>query len=155
MTKIHTNNLQGINRLSNEPDDQANTSLLVPNPKGFTLSQNTELPKGEQDRSFRDNNMSESLGLPLYLSQNNQPQNPMEEVIAGMQSATLGGDLRINHKKQNFISLDQSKLLNQTNVNQSDGSLGEIYEKTLSAFQNDLHYLQEINQTREEIGARL
>ena len=30
----------------------------------------------------------------------------MEEVIAGMQDATLGGDLRINHKKQNFISLD-------------------------------------------------
>ena len=69
----------------------------------------------------------------------------MEEVIAGMQNATMGDDLRVNHKKQNFISLDQSKPLNQTNINQSDGSLGEIYEKTLSAFQNDLNYLQEIN----------
>ena len=60
-------------------------------------------------QTFSDSNTSFTGGngntLPMQ----------MEEVIASMQNATPG-DHRINHKKQNFISLDQSKLLNKTNV---------------------------------------
>lgn len=43
VTKLNGQNLQAINRLSNEPD-QRNNSLFANGPKGFTLSSNADGP---------------------------------------------------------------------------------------------------------------
>lgn len=57
--------------------------------------------------------------------------------------------------RQNFLSLDQSRMPNAKTTLCSDKSLEEVYRKTLSAYQNDVNQLNEIERTRKEISNRI
>ena len=59
------------------------------------------------------------------------------------------------NNRQKFLSLDQPQLPNPKKVLASDGSIEDVYHKTLSAYQNDINQLQEINRTRREVSNRI
>ena len=66
----------------------------------------------------------------------------------------LYSDLTENNKHK-FLSLDQPHLPNAKTTLGSEGSIEDIYHKTLSAYQNDINTLNEINRKGQEIGARI
>lgn len=58
---------------------------------------------------------------------------------------------RGENNRHKFLSLDQP---HKTTMG-SEGSIDDIYHKTLSAYQNDINQLNEINRTKKEISNRL
>ena len=59
------------------------------------------------------------------------------------------------NNRQKFLSLDQPQLPNTKTALASEPSIGDVYHKTLSAYQNDVNQLNEINRTRKELTTRV
>lgn len=61
------------------------------------------------------------------------------------------------NNRQKFLSLDQPQLPNTKTALASDNnhSIGDVYHKTLSAYQNDINRMNEMNRARKELSTRL